>query len=118
MAGVASLALLLSLTGNAARACILSAAIPHDVVASELCPESGAGSSTSAGPDCFQERFMLQKATMDSTKVAALAAADFPPLAAHPDQPVFPDYAAAATASLPANTPPPPPHILYCRLRN
>jgi hypothetical protein len=117
VAGVAGLVLLLSVTATAARACILSDASPHDVTTSAPCPESGAKTSTSAGPNCFQELNLLQPATVDATKVAALAAAGLPPLAARPDQPIFPDWTAAATASPPVHSTPPP-HILYCRLRN
>jgi hypothetical protein len=118
VAGVAGLVFVLSATAAAASACILSGVSPHDVTTAGLCPETGAKTSTSSEPNCFQERYSLQQATVDATKVAALGAVGLPPLAARSDQPIFPGFSAAAPASLSANAPPPPPHILYCRLRN
>lgn len=115
---ITGMALLLSLTAAAAHACILSAASPQDVVTFALCPESAAEISTSAGSDCFQERYLSQQATPAAAKLVVLASVELPMIVAHLE-PAF--SAGCATVDVTFNTAhanSPPLHTLYCRLRN
>jgi len=118
VAGVAGLTLLLSLTAAAAHACLLSAAGQQNVVTSEPCPEPAADSSTSAGLDCFQERYLSQQATPAAAELAALASVELPMVVARLDPPFSAECATAAVTFISAHANSPPPHTLFCRLRN
>jgi len=115
---ITGVALLLSLTAAAAHACILSAAGPQNVITSEPCPESAADISTSAGSDCFQERYLSQQATPVAAELAVLASVELPMIVARLDPPFSAECATAAVTFISAHPNSPPPHTLFCRLRN
>ena len=117
VAGVTGLTLLMYLSTGAAQACVLSAASPQNPAMSEPCCET-AQTSTSAETDCCQEHYLSQQVAPAGAKLAALAAVELPSLTERPDQPLFAECATASVASLPSHAKSPPPHTLYCRLRN
>jgi hypothetical protein len=118
VAGITGLMLLLSLTAAAANACILSAVGPQDAVMSEPNCESPAQVSVPAAPGCYQEHYLSQQTTPATAESAALASVEPPMIVARLDPLFLTECGTAAATSSPLHASFPPPHTLFCRLRN